>query len=176
MTYADDNGDDQYSWFVEGATLPAGTIYNRYPTSGNIEDGGGCDTSDVLPETGMGTFVLTGFRLDYVGGDHHIDKVRVRFIEPAEGTRIEVCFDDGNNDDNYTWFVSYAVVPAANILDSGSTGDQFVDPAEDETTENLDLGLSLGAGELPVIRGFATSAGVCYEVRVAPQDGLKLRC
>jgi hypothetical protein len=154
VRYEDDNADDTYSWFVEGAVLPPGTIYNRFPTSGTDEDGGGCDMSPVLPETGMGTFVLTGFGLDFVGGDHHIDRVRVRFIHPAEGTRIEVCYDDDNNDDDYTWFVSYAVVPPANVVESGSTGDQFVDPEEDETTENLDLDLSLAPGTLPVISGF----------------------
>ncbi len=154
VTYEDDNGDDNYSWFVEGATLPAGTTYHRFPTSGTVEDGGGCDTSGVLPESGTGTFVLTGFNLDYVGGDHHIDRVRVVFTGPPDATEIEVCYDDKNNDDNYTWSVSYAVVPAGNIVDSESTGDQFVDPENNETTENLDLGLSLTPGALPVIRGF----------------------
>jgi subtilisin family serine protease len=151
VSYKDKNADDEFSWFLEAAPLPPGTIYN---TSGPSSSGGSCATTAVLPESGTGTFVLTGFTLAFTDDDHHIDRIRVDFVDTADGTILEVCYDNKNDDDPYEWQVRYAVVPPANVVESGSTGEQFVDPEESELDETFDLGVMPPPGAVPVIRGF----------------------
>lgn len=125
VIWQDNSFGDDISWSARAVELPTGTQYRSinsdqyYDTVfvGKYAGYGskGCYSTPYLPsEPGM-VPVLTGFQFYFMGGDHHIDQIRVHVKQEytSSGYRpvVDVCFNDENNDDGFTYFVSYALVP-----------------------------------------------------------------
>jgi len=146
VAFDDNNNDDPYTWEVEAMPLPLGTTYGSVQGS----DDGGCALSQPL--VGDGVFVLTGFKVNYSKSDHHIGKFSIEFIEQGGNTFAKVCYHDKNLDDDFTYRVDYAAVPAASVIETGSTPSKT-----GNGVETISLGFD-GVG-VPLIRGFSFDFG-----------------
>lgn len=113
ITYTDDGNNHEFSYDV---------AYHRVSETGivlgsvhDVCDGGVCEKA-LAPPVGDFVFVITGFRLSFNNGDHHIDKIEVA----ERGGVLFTGFDDRNNDDPYTFDVKFAWVPRSRFSTEGT--------------------------------------------------------
>jgi len=138
VTFADENGDDDYSYRVSHERVnPTGIVQASFHGT----CAGQCTQPLFTRPAGDVLFVLTGFRVTYNNADHHLDKIGV---SEAAGL-LTTSFRDNNGDDPFTYDVSYAWVPRSRL----GTIDQIVNTvhAAGSTT------VGAASGE-KVIRGF----------------------
>jgi len=120
--YYDKNFDDSYSWRVAFHTVsnPA-IIQNTISGSCRYE----CKTPLQVPAGFI--FVLKGFRIGFPGGtDHQIKTIGVQ----QGGNELNVWLADKNGDDQFSYEVRYALVPASMIAESGTLRGTGVSMAE----------------------------------------------
>ncbi len=108
VTFADENGDDNYSYRVSHERVdPTGIVQASF--HGTCA-GGQC-TERLSTRPAGGIFVLTGFRVTYDNGDHHLDKIGVS----EAGELLTTSFRDQNGDDPFTYDISYAWVQPSRL-------------------------------------------------------------
>lgn len=102
--FADENGDDDYSYRVSHERVdPTGIVQATFHGT----CAGQCTERLFTRPAGDVLFVLTGFRVTYDNADHHLDKIGVS----EAGGLLTTSFRDTNGDDPFTYDVSYAWVP-----------------------------------------------------------------
>lgn len=121
VTYRDkdplDSRRDLFQFSVAGRDLPKGT---NYRSAGVItSSGGGKSTVNIQDEPGV--VILTGFRFKYTNGDHHMDRMLIKF-EAGPPPRFMVEFNDKNGDDPFAYEIRYALVPASAVANQGTIG------------------------------------------------------
>jgi hypothetical protein len=108
VTFADENGDDNYGYRVSHERVdPAGIV----PASFHGTCAGQCNVPLFTRPAGDFVFVLSGFRFGFDNGDHHLDMIGVS----ESGSRLTVQYKDTNGDDPFTYDVSYAWVPRSRL-------------------------------------------------------------
>jgi hypothetical protein len=106
--FADENGDDNYSYLVAHERVdPAGIV----PAAFHGTCKGQCTVPLSTRPAGDFVFVLSGFRFGFDNGDHHLDMIGVS----ESGSRLTVQYKDTNGDDPFTYDVSYAWVPRSRL-------------------------------------------------------------
>lgn len=105
ISYADKNSDDQYSYSV--SFLPYSfTTYGNFARKGLCK--GSCTFQIPTPSSLSGqVFVLAGFEIQYLGGDHHIDQLQ---IVERNGS-VTAALNDQNDDDAFSVEIVYGYVP-----------------------------------------------------------------
>jgi hypothetical protein len=110
VTFADKNLHDEY-WSC--------ITYRRYwgPVSYDVIEKSGCRgtcTVTLSPPSGIAdpVFVLQGFRVSYSESDHHIDRLAIT----ERGGVLTVALNDKNDDDPFSFEVTYAYIPRAQFL------------------------------------------------------------
>jgi hypothetical protein len=107
----DPERDATYEW-VAGYSLLADVGVGRFQIR-DIGCAGKC-IRDIPPEVfGSplsldGVLGITGFKLFYTNGDHHVDQVSVRF----EGRQLVVALNDRNDDDTFGYGVDFVFLSA----------------------------------------------------------------
>ena len=109
--FADKNGDDAFQWSARFVTLNhPGIVLGE--VSGELELGSATRLLDK--PAGDFLFVLRGFkfnygqnRVGYGGKDHHIDEIGITEFDG----KLDVRFNDKNDDDPFTYHVKYAYIP-----------------------------------------------------------------
>lgn len=116
VAFNDNNDDDGFRWCASGIELPAGTVYRTISGScGPPVPLNGCSVDlDDQP----GTYVLTGWHMEFLNGDHHFRNLKV-FVDVGTSPSATVLLRDRNTDDGFTYRVDYAVVPEDEIADKG---------------------------------------------------------
>jgi hypothetical protein len=115
VTFADENGDDNYGYRVSHERVdPTGIV----PGSFHGTCAGTCTVPLFTRPAGDVVFVLSGFRFGFDNGDHHLDMIGVA----ESGSRLTVQYKDTNGDDPFTYDVSYAWVPRSRL---GSLGENI---------------------------------------------------
>lgn len=104
--FNDKNDDDVFQWSIKYAYVPADLFIYRDVTSGTRERRGARRT---IP---AGNSVIRGFKFNFEphftsGGDHHIRSVGV--LTQDDG-RLEVWYNDKNEDDGFDWEVHSGVL------------------------------------------------------------------
>jgi hypothetical protein len=113
VTFADENGDDNYGYRVSHERVdPAGIQQAAFHGT----CAGQCTVPLFTRPAGDVVFVLTGFRFTYDNADHHLDQISVA----ENGSQLTTVFKDVNGDDRYTYDVSYAWVPRSRL---GTVGE-----------------------------------------------------
>ncbi len=108
VTFADENGDDNYTYRVSHERVdPTGIVQASFHGT----CAGQCTEPLFTRPAGDVLFVLTGFRVGYDNADHHLDKIGVS----EAGGLLTTSFRDTNGDDRFTYDVSYAWVPRSRL-------------------------------------------------------------
>ena len=108
VTFADENGDDNYSYRVSHERVdPAGIV----PASFHGTCAGQCTVPLFTRPAGDFVFVLSGFRFGFDNGDHHLDMIGVS----ESSSLLTVQYKDANGDDPFTYDISYAWVPRSRL-------------------------------------------------------------
>jgi hypothetical protein len=108
VSFADENGDDSFTYDVahEGVD-PTGVVQSSFH--------GRCAGSCTVPlgtrPPGDFVFVLSGFRVTFDNGDHHLDQLAITEFNGF----LTTVFKDENGDDLFTYDVSYAWVPTSRL-------------------------------------------------------------
>ena len=106
--FADENGDDQYTYRVSHQRVDSGGLV---PGTFHGTCAGQCTTALNTRPAGDFVFVLSGFRVTYDNADHHLDRIAVL----ENGGSLTTAFRDLNGDDRFTYDVSYVWVPRARL-------------------------------------------------------------
>jgi len=108
VSFADENGDDDYTYRVSHERVdPTGIVQASFHGT----CAGQCTAPLFTRPAGDVFFVLTGFRVTYDSADHHLDKIGVS----EAGGLLTTTFRDQNGDDQFTYDVSYAWVPRTRL-------------------------------------------------------------
>jgi hypothetical protein len=108
--YSDKNSDDRYFYNITFAPY-FGTIFRR--SDGREHCIGSCTYPlQAPPDRANHVFVLRGFYIHYVGGDRHIDQIK---IEENNG-QVTVALNDKNDDDRFRVDLHYAYIPRSQFL------------------------------------------------------------
>ncbi|MFD4559701.1 hypothetical protein ACFWP5_36200 [Streptomyces sp. NPDC058469] len=139
IAFADENGDDNYSYRVSHEYVdPSGIVQASF--HGNCA--GECTRPLLSRPVGDVVFVLTGFRFTYDSADHHLDKIAVS----ENNSQLTTAFEDLNGDDAYTYDVSYAWVPRSRLGTVSSVQN---------TVHGVATSTNFAAAGEKVIRGFS---------------------
>lgn len=101
VTLADNSGNRPYNVHVKYLVVPYGITRGETTLQGTVASGG---LGQVTRPAGLA--VLQGFRLAFTNGDHHLERLAV----DLHADRVTTRWRDGNGDDPYTWWVSYATL------------------------------------------------------------------
>ena len=108
--YSDTNGDDEYFYNITLAPY-FGEIFRRTHEP-EFCHGASCTFPIEHPANLAGqVFVLRGFYIQFRGGDHHIDQIR---ISESNGMAT-VALNDQNDDDNFAVNLHYAYIPQSKL-------------------------------------------------------------
>lgn len=136
--YVDKNHDDEYFHNITFAPY-FGDIYRR--SEGREHCIKECTYPLQAPADRQNhVFVLRGFYIYYLGGDHHIDQLR---IEENNGL-VTVALNDDNDDDRFRVDLHYAYIPRSRFL---------IPDGEWSGTSKGSHGMAIPGGTA-VIRGF----------------------
>jgi hypothetical protein len=105
--YRDKNGDDLYNWHLKAALMESHTVFGKDTLWGTCKGDYCYRRLPYRPDPQYYAFVIQGFSVEYVDGDHHIHNVGV---EEYNGYLL-IHYGDGDANDEYRWSVSYAYVP-----------------------------------------------------------------
>jgi len=138
VAFADENGDDNYSYRVSHERVdPTGIVQASF--HGTCADQ--CTEPLLTRPAGDVVFVLSGFRFTYDNADHHLDKIAVS----ESNSLLTTSYRDLNGDDRYTYDISYAWVPRSRL---GVIGDIR------NTVHGVGTSTNFAAAGEKVIRGF----------------------
>jgi len=101
VTFTDDSGGRPFSVELRYLVLPYGLAVGENIRQGSVVGGGNSEVA--IP---AGQAVLQGFRLRFSNSDHHLE----RFAVDLHDNRIRTHWRDGDANDPYTWWVSYATL------------------------------------------------------------------
>ena len=112
-----DNPHNRFNYDVSAQYLDIDP--NRVFVEGTNQCWGTC-TRTLAPVLNdpSGTFVLINFILEYENTDHHIDAIRV---EERNGV-LTVEFNDRNDDDQFFFAITYALLPSDMVSSTGTFG------------------------------------------------------
>lgn len=99
--FNDDNDDDPYVVYVDYAWLPAAMVTQTATLTGSSGGGG-----DQQAFASAASAVITGFRLDYADGDHHLQEIGVL----TRTSDVQVYYGDDNGDDDFGYRVDLATL------------------------------------------------------------------
>jgi len=114
----DKNNDDNFVWYVTWTWVPR----NRFSTVGTV-GGYSCASDNTCDRDSKpvpaGQAVVRGFRFDFTNSDHHLSNIGV--FTRNNGV-IEAYYGDQNGDDEFYWFVDYAVLAPAVLAPLSDAG------------------------------------------------------
>lgn len=113
IDFSDDNLDDDYRYTIAHGSVGLGVFKNRVASR--------CVSACTLwlnRPSASHVFALSGFRLRFANGDHHLRRVAI--FERA-GV-LHVHFRDENGDDPFTFEVDYVYLPSSAVARFGSIG------------------------------------------------------
>lgn len=139
IEYSDSNGDDRYAYDITLAPFPG----ELPPFTKRSEICKGSCTIDLEKPQTMANlvFVLRGFDIRYIGGDHHIDQIKI--VE--QDGQATVALNDQNDDDRFLVILQYAYIPRLRF----SVVDERSGSADQGGTQGTDI-----PGGTAVLRGF----------------------
>ncbi|GLZ36046.1 hypothetical protein Lesp02_82330 [Lentzea sp. NBRC 105346] len=108
VAFADENGDDRYSYGVAHQWVDP-TGITQHSLHGGCA--GRCSVQLFTRPPGNFEFVLTGFRVTFENGDHHLDELGIT----ESGGVLTTVYKDENGDDPFTYDVGYAWVPTTRL-------------------------------------------------------------
>lgn len=106
LAYSDKNRDDQYFYNVTFAPY-FGEIFRRSVGGEHCLNGTCTYPLQAPPNRADYVFVLRGFYIYYVSGDHHIDQIKIQ----ENNGLVTVAFNDKNDDDRFRVDLHYAYIP-----------------------------------------------------------------
>lgn len=108
--FSDTNGDDEYFYNITIAPY-FGEIFRRSHER-EFCHGATCTFPIEHPANMAGqVFVLRGFYIQFRGGDHHMDQIRI--VE--RNGMVTVALNDTNDDDNFAIDLHYAYIPRSKV-------------------------------------------------------------
>jgi hypothetical protein len=105
--FNDDNDDDPYVVYVDYAWLPASMVTQTSSLAGS-SGGGGIQQ----PLTNASNAIITGFRVDYASGDHHLQEIGVM----TRTSDVQIYYGDDNGDDDFSFRVDVAMLRPGRII------------------------------------------------------------
>lgn len=108
-SFRDGSNDDRYQFKYMATLVPANQVIRSF-IRGRCATGGRCTKS--IPRY-SGFLALTGFKLEFTNGDHHINRISVQ----TYGHEVEIHFSDKDGGDPYDYEIHYAFVPESMIAE-----------------------------------------------------------